>query len=154
MGNEHLTKQAVEDESMEEILSSIRKIMSTDLEDIRPPKTKKFDDDDNVLELTKRVDLKVNPVKPISSFESSSPIRHDRLMSSEALSASVSALSQLNQTAHAEQPASTPYKNEAVEKFLGDLVRPMLKDWLDKNLPRLVETIVQREIQSLKKHMQ
>jgi len=154
MGNEHLTtKQAVEDESMEEILSSIRKIMSTDLEDIRPPKTKKFDDDDNVLELTKRVDLKVNPVKPISSFESSSPIRHDRLMSSEALSASVSALSQLNQTAHAEQPVSTS-KNEAVEKFLGDLVRPMLKDWLDKNLPRLVETIVQREIQSLKKHMQ
>jgi cell pole-organizing protein PopZ len=31
-----------------------------------------------------------------------------------------------------------------------DLLRPMLKDWLDQNLPASVERIVQREIERIR----
>ncbi len=33
-----------------------------------------------------------------------------------------------------------------VEAMIRQLVRPMLKDWLDENLPAMVERVVEREI--------
>ena len=33
-----------------------------------------------------------------------------------------------------------------VEAMIRDLLRPMLKDWLDENLPSLVERMVEKEI--------
>ena len=69
----------------------------------------------------------------------------------------MNALSQLNKAMHAhpEQPASHHGlgTSSTVEGFMAELLRPLLKEWLDKNLPRIVESIVQKEIQSLKNHM-
>jgi cell pole-organizing protein PopZ len=36
-----------------------------------------------------------------------------------------------------------------VEQFIEDIARPMLKEWLDQNLPAIVERLVQREIQKI-----
>ena len=40
-----------------------------------------------------------------------------------------------------------------VEDLIVDAMRPMLKEWLDKNLPELVEELVQREIRKITAHL-
>jgi uncharacterized protein len=34
-----------------------------------------------------------------------------------------------------------------LEDFIGELLRPMLKTWLDENLPAMVERLVRAEIE-------
>lgn len=36
-----------------------------------------------------------------------------------------------------------------VEKMVGDMLRPMMKEWLDTNLPGIVERIVEKEVRKL-----
>lgn len=36
--------------------------------------------------------------------------------------------------------------SDTLEGMVRDMLRPMLRDWLDANLPRMVEDMVQREI--------
>ena len=36
-----------------------------------------------------------------------------------------------------------------VEQFIEDMARPMLKEWLDENMPAIVERLVQKEIQKI-----
>jgi hypothetical protein len=36
-----------------------------------------------------------------------------------------------------------------IEQFVEDLVRPMLKEWLDEHMPPLIERIVEREIRKI-----
>lgn len=38
---------------------------------------------------------------------------------------------------------------KTVEEFVEDMIRPALSDWLDKNLPELVERLVQQEIKKI-----
>jgi cell pole-organizing protein PopZ len=43
-----------------------------------------------------------------------------------------------------------PFRNgDTVEDLVTEMLKPMMKDWLDKNLPKLVNDIVQKEIQKL-----
>ena len=39
-----------------------------------------------------------------------------------------------------------PGSDGTLEGLVRDMLRPMLRDWLDANLPELVETMVAREI--------
>jgi cell pole-organizing protein PopZ len=44
------------------------------------------------------------------------------------------------------------YSNQEEKKFdteLNTLIKPMLKDWLDSNLPRLVEKVIAEELKKL-----
>ena len=41
-----------------------------------------------------------------------------------------------------------------VEGLIQELLRPMLKDWLDENLPRLVERLVREEIERIAKRIE
>jgi cell pole-organizing protein PopZ len=36
-----------------------------------------------------------------------------------------------------------------VEQFIEDMASPMLKEWLDENMPAIVERLVQKEIQKI-----
>ncbi|MBF9195026.1 PopZ family protein [Microvirga terrestris] len=68
------------------------------------------------------------------------PPAADSLLSSET-SASVSgAFSRLNETVKPAQP-------QTVEDLMKEMLRPMLKTWLDDNLPSLVERLVRTEIE-------
>lgn len=40
-----------------------------------------------------------------------------------------------------------PHKERTVEDLVKEILRPMLKDWLDKNLPGIVERLVKAEIE-------
>ena len=43
----------------------------------------------------------------------------------------------------------TGFGDLTVEKLLRDLLTPMLKDWLDQNLPAIVERVVEQEVKKL-----
>jgi len=36
--------------------------------------------------------------------------------------------------------------DKTIEDMVSEMLRPMLKDWIDQNLPAMVQAIVEREI--------
>jgi len=42
--------------------------------------------------------------------------------------------------------------NRTIEDLVKEVMRPMVKDWLDENLPALTERLVRREIERLARH--
>ncbi|HTZ79563.1 MAG TPA: DUF2497 domain-containing protein [Stellaceae bacterium] len=82
----------------------------------------------------------------------------ERLVSDAAAAASLAALSQLNQLnkPKAEKRMSDIPLGEGqrtIEDMVREMLRPLLKDWLDSNLPELVERIVHDEVQRLVRDM-
>jgi len=79
------------------------------------------------------------------------------LVSSAAAAASVSALAQLAAVPQPRDqfggmPLGDP--GRTLEQLIRDLLTPMLKQWLDGNLPSLVERLVQEEIQRMSRQAQ
>ena len=129
---------------MDEILSSIKRIIADD-ERIRPaarraPKAAPVqdeDEDENVLELTETaVDDEAEEVLLDDSKAQS--LRH-----------SFSALQTLSEPGVAPQIVRSG--ETSLEGLTRDLLKPMLKDWLDNNLPPIVEAMVEREITRITK---
>lgn len=93
--------------------------------------------------------------KPVAALE---PVaRPDRLVSGAAAAASIAAMSQLA----AASPRAAPLANLALgdagrtlEDLVRELLRPMLKEWLDAHLPKTVERLVQDEIQRMSREAQ
>lgn len=78
------------------------------------------------------------PAKPCEKNPSESLL-------SNVVGASVSeAFGRLNAVALPAQAAAQP---KSIEDLMAELLRPMLKAWLDENLPALVERLVQTEIE-------
>jgi len=88
---------------------------------------------------------------PAMPIDSSAP----PLVGEAVIGATASALDRLNM---AVQESVTPVRaaeagpalgaaaDKTIEELVKDMLRPMLKDWLDRNLPPLVERYVEREI--------
>ena len=119
-----------QDPSMEEILASIKRVIR---EDARPPAQPRrggkrsetpSSSDDDVLELKGPID---EPGPTLVSDDAAAASRQ-----------SLAALSSMRESAAADQGA--------LEAVVRDMLRPMLKDWLDQNLPLMVEELVTREI--------
>lgn len=70
------------------------------------------------------------------------------LIGPAAAAAATSALTSLVQ---AVDRGGTPigHGNRTIEDLVKEVMRPMIKDWLDANLPRLVERLVRKEIERL-----
>lgn len=80
----------------------------------------------------------------------------DTLLSSEAARASSNALKSLQSKPKAPAPAPTPVNpgmpfrsGNTVEDLAMEALRPMLQDWLNNNLPGIVERLVEREVKKL-----
>lgn len=141
--------------TMEEILSSIKKIISDDsTKTLSPPRARRVpvrEDEtvetietvvaeviepapapreDDILELTEAA------MAPVADTETA------ELVSPGAATASRSALDQLSSLV--VKPEVTG--NDTLEGLVREMLRPMMKDWLDANLPRIVESMVAREI--------
>lgn len=77
------------------------------------------------------------------------------LMSDSALAASAAALNALN---HKPEMMAMSHANPhlrsgvTVEDLVVEALKPMLKEWLDSNLPELVRTLVEREIRRMSGH--
>ena len=93
------------------------------------------DDEDEIEEVPTR-----ERAEPASAF--SDPRRTDTLLSSAADASVADAFTRLGSTIMPTQPVT-------LEDLMKDMLRPMLKSWLDENLPSLVERLVQAEIERI-----
>ncbi len=80
----------------------------------------------------------------------------ERLVSGATEVAAVAALSQLAQPGARDQFGNLPLGDagRTLEDLVCELLRPMLKDWLDAHLPQLVERLVREEIQRMSREAQ
>lgn len=124
-----------QDPSMEEILASIKRVISEDGRIAANPRARR---------------AATVPEPPAETAEEEDvlelddPVAEDKgLMSNDVAAASrqrLAALSTLRQRAEA------PVDSGALEAVVREMLRPMLKDWLDEHLPGIVEQLVTREI--------
>lgn len=129
--------------SMDEILSSIKRIIADD-ERIRPAAKRapnsapvQHEDKDEVLELTETA----------ADDEAEEVLLDDS--KAQSLRHSFSALQTLSEPGVAPQIVRSG--ETSLEGLTRDLLKPMLKDWLDNNLPPIVEAMVEREITRITK---
>ncbi|WP_222184764.1 DUF2497 domain-containing protein [Geminicoccus harenae] len=171
-------KKDVPEPSMEEILSSIRRIIAEE-DDVPPrPLTEQSGRPepagDDVLELTERIDeprprpeFHPAPVRPteapppapahrpepspaVAASQEPPLAEPNPLVSSAAAASSAAALSKLARAATPPPPETPrPIAGLTVEQLLVSMLEPMLKEWFDKNLPALVERIVEDEVKKL-----
>ncbi len=166
--------------SMEEILASIRRIISEDGATVEPTpadpnaeaapeiEMTAMEPEPPVLDLVEEVkeDGSVENIVPEEEpvvvpapvYNPPEPVHFDnsRLISETTAQASVHALSGLSRLVGGtvninSQPIGSGHKT--LENMVADLLRPILKDWLDNNLPGIVERVVQKEIQKITRDM-
>lgn len=146
---------------MEEILASIRRIISEEEQapgaepvlnltqtDEPPPPTAAVDDDIVFEAVEQAVAEEVAVPEPVVV----APVRTqvieaaavDTIISTPSASAAAGALARLAGTLRI---ADT--QNQTVEGVVRELLKPMLKDWLDRNLPSIVEARVEAELERI-----
>lgn len=117
--------------SMEDILASIKRVIADDPvaanRGERPRSEPPGAEDEDVLELD----------QPMPGEEP--------LVSTGAAEASREKLARLSQLGPAPQPAPAT-GDGPLEAVVRDMLRPLLKDWLDRRLPEIVEELVAREV--------
>ena len=131
--------------SMEDILSSIRRVIARDeapgaAREIRVPEA------DDILDLQDRDDRAA--AEPVSE---DAPVPDDDDLVSEASAVaarqSLEALTAVVAPAVAAATVAAPAAaGRTMEEVVLDALRPMLKEWLDAHLPALVEAMVAKEI--------
>jgi uncharacterized protein len=177
-----MTDQTAQEPTMEEILASIRRIISEDdapaetaqaaAPEVAPayePEPEPVDvspammdetpstQDEDVLELTDRYeepaaetigDLDVTPSAP-EPVQAPEP---EPFPAAAAAAAGAAASAFAGLTAAVRKPAEPDLPAGAgtsLEALVGSLLRPMLKEWLDANLPAIVETQVRKEVERI-----
>ncbi len=130
--------------SMDEILSSIKRIIADDdrapagAVKKAPPAKLEPRATEEILELTRSFDEAPNAEVELLDDNKAQSLRHS--------------FSTLQTLAEPGTPPQIVRSGEtSLEGMARDLLRPMLKEWLDSNLPALVETMVEREIARITK---
>jgi len=181
-----MTDQTAQEPTMEEILASIRRIISEDdapaetaaaapepVVEIAPEPEPIFPAaaeapalvEEEVLELTERYeapaaesigDLEVADVAPFpaAAEQVTAPV-YDSLVGESAAASAASAFAGLAATfqkpeAPVAAPQDLPFvSGNTVEAMVQAMLRPMLKEWLDANLPGIVEAQVRKEVERI-----
>ena len=98
---------------------------------------------------------RIDPVRAAEMPQPSvEPSAGDELVGSGVVGVAASAFARLNQAVQdsVPQPAahepgpSVDANGKTIEDLVKEMLRPMLKEWLDRNLPPMVERFVEREI--------
>jgi len=169
-----MSDQSSQEPTMEEILASIRRIISEDdapaepaAEAAPPPPPEPEPIEDDILELTDPIisEPEPEPLATVGDIDIYSPepdpepvytpppaapqpvFNRDEiaetLVGATASSAAASAFGSLSSALLMPKDART------LEDVVRELLRPLLKEWLDQNLPRIVETKVEEEVQRI-----
>src|SRR3569623_2040310 len=135
--------------SMEDILASIKRIIAEDVESGGPvrarrraaPPPEEVVDEDDVLELSEEAPAPVaDPVPmPMSPPVAVAP---ETSVSAETAEASRAPLDTLSRLVVKPETAGA----DTLEGLVREMLRPMLREWLDQHLPELVESMVAKEI--------
>lgn len=148
--------------SMEDILSSIKRIIAEEGESATagrtrrparpapPPAVSIPEEADEILELSEPVpteSLRPAPerkveAEPMNATPPPAEPPVEPILSPVAAEASRGPLEQLSRLIVKPEVSGS----DTLEGMVRDMLRPMLRDWLDANLPRMVEEMVQREI--------
>lgn len=163
-----------EDKKVEEILSSIRNIISEDIKDhaspnfpsaTHPARAQKTNDP--VIELTQMVEkdgsiVNLSSPKPQATSSNVAPqeprsSQREEIISSAAAHEFANAFSNLENTLKAPLSSApqlpTFDKNNVgqmtLEMIVNQMLQPLLKEWLDKHLPSLVKLLVSEQIEKI-----
>jgi cell pole-organizing protein PopZ len=123
--------------SMEDILASIKKVIAeekelrTAIEPSDESQAEEFESDDDILELDE-------PIEQAPPADLGPP-----LMDEDSAETSRHSLEQLSSVAATVPP---PPAVNPLEEMVREMLRPILKEWLDENLPNVVNEHVKREI--------
>ncbi|WP_448665086.1 DUF2497 domain-containing protein [Sphingomonas sp. CJ20] len=144
--------------SMEEILSSIKRIIAEEGDAAVTTRTRRAkpapkpvsyaepeDDSDEILELSDPVaDLEPQerPIPMGSPAPSAPPQPAEPIVSERAAEATRGPLEALSRIVVRPEVQGS----DTLEGLVRDMLKPMLRDWLDANLPQMVEAMVAREI--------
>jgi len=116
------------EQSMEDVLSSIKRIISADVEAARrfpkPSTIAPAEEEDDILELGEA---------PAAAAKG--------IVSGKAAKASKAALAALDSVKLDPNAGAN-----TMDGLVREMLKPMLKEWLDANLPDLVERVVAREV--------
>lgn len=146
--------------SIEEILASIRQIISDDDDDepAESPPAKKSAKDDDILELTDKVDEEPDesedepepePRKMIIDLQESADDEEDMgesVLTDTASRAAFDGFSKLASRAMLDRRGTG---DTTIEDIVREMMRPMLREWLDIHLPPLIEKVVKQELQKV-----
>ena len=143
------------DPSMEEILESIRRIISEDGEEEEKPELRadsgvellEEGSEDDIYELTNFLDDEADPEPFIlDDLVEEAPVPRGRRGTTEHAG---TAVTDFSSSIHRSQGIQLGEAGRTLEDLVRELLRPMLKDWLDKNLEPIVTQAVEREITKL-----
>lgn len=158
--------------SMEEILSSIKRIIAEEGEGL-PPRTRRpqrpalsavppperpQDDAEEVLELREPIPAPERPAAqriapappPVADQPAPQPAASrtaDPIVSQQTAAASRGALDALSRLV--VRPEGATATDATLEAMVREMLRPMLREWLDARLPDMVEALVAREIERI-----
>lgn len=150
--------------SVEEILASIKKVIARDNREAQAAERKRREtaglmltpgkptdldgdalDEDEVLELGE-AELEEAPVAAMIDAEQAQEAE-ERLTTERAANAMRESLAALAMIAEpGAQPQIVRSGETSLEGLTRELLKPMLADWLDRNLPEIVERLVEAEI--------
>lgn len=125
---------------MEDILASIKRVIAEEKEQraSAPAPASDQDGDEDVLELDESMEAHESEAPASPPADLGPPLLDD-----QAADTSRHKLEELSQVA-ASAPAAA--QGNPLEEMLREMLRPVLKQWLDENLPRIVDEHVKREI--------
>lgn len=146
-----MSDQTAPEPTMEEILASIRRIISEDDapqgdevaaagEEDAPEFVETADESASVIQ----EEIRAPEIEPEPVRAEPAPARPDSLLSREAATAAASAFGQLS--AAVTQPRRD---SPTLEDLARELLAPMLREWLDKNLPGIVQAAVRDEVERI-----
>lgn len=151
------------DPSMEDILASIRRILSEDEAEhaaastpaAAAKQTPSAADGVLSLDASMIVDEPGRPAEKPAERPAAKPAgppepapRADGLVAPEAAAAAASSVGTLLRTLIAEREQVAVHRTgPTIEDLVREEIRPLLKEWLDANLPPLVERLVRAEIE-------
>ncbi len=149
--------------SMEEILASIRRIISEDEEEPAPKPTPRVEPQRAAAEPARQEPLRPPPrpapvqttpqPEPTFATEDVEMIRKnvaeamaddDSIIAEQTAAAASKAFMNLSQTVQVSDG-----RGRTLEDMVIEMLKPMIKDWLDANLPQIVEEKVEEEVQRL-----
>ena len=183
-----MSDTSAQEPTMEEILASIRRIIS---EDDAPPaasaaepegaapatptpsppiKTAEPEVEDDVLELTEPVDPpRPEPVRPnyqetvgdldVFTPEPAAPPPPRRpppapAFADEPLLGSYAAEQSASHFGALARSVAMPKEGRTLEDVVREMLKPMLREWLDHNLPAIVEARVQAEVERISRRQE